>query len=105
MRARREANWGGTRRCHWMIWWPKWSRRTSHGIGSGYSPDMTTAPRRILVTGAMGFVGRHLTARLASTYPDAAVLMPPVDIREAETVAAAIRETSPDVCIHLAAVS
>ena len=66
---------------------------------------MTTAPRTILVTGASGFVGSHLIPALAAAYPDATLLMPRVDIRNAAEVDAAVRTGLPDVAIHLAAVS
>jgi GDP-4-dehydro-6-deoxy-D-mannose reductase len=62
-------------------------------------------PGRILLTGASGFVGRHLTTSLSAAYPDAALIAPHVDIRDASAVAAMVREASPDACIHLAAVS
>jgi GDP-4-dehydro-6-deoxy-D-mannose reductase len=66
---------------------------------------MASAPRRILITGAAGFVGRHLTVSLATAYPDATLHTPSIDVRDAGEVATAVREASPDVCIHLAAVS
>jgi nucleoside-diphosphate-sugar epimerase len=66
---------------------------------------MTTPPDRILITGASGFVGRHLTASLSAAYPDASLIAPDVDIRNTTAVAAAVQDASPDVCIHLAAVS
>jgi GDP-4-dehydro-6-deoxy-D-mannose reductase len=66
---------------------------------------MTAPPARILLTGASGFVGRHLAASLAATYPGATVITPRLDIRDATAVAAAIQDASPPVCIHLAAVS
>jgi GDP-4-dehydro-6-deoxy-D-mannose reductase len=66
---------------------------------------MTAIPRNILVTGASGFVGRHLMTALATAYPHAALLTPPVDVRNAAEVDAAVRAGKPDVCIHLAAVS
>ena len=66
---------------------------------------MAEAPRRILITGATGFVGRHLTPALGITYPDAALLTPAIDIRDKEIVATTVQQNSPDVCIHLAAVS
>jgi nucleoside-diphosphate-sugar epimerase len=66
---------------------------------------MAEAPRRILITGASGFVGRHLTAVLGTAYPDAALLTPVVDVRDQASVATAIQQASPDVCIHLAAIS
>lgn len=66
---------------------------------------MTTALGRILVTGASGFVGRHLTALLSAADPGATLIMPDCDIRDAAAVAGAIEDASPDVCIHLAAIS
>jgi len=66
---------------------------------------MTAPPGRILITGAAGFVGRHLTASLSTAYPNASLITPSTDIRNATAIAAAVQEASPDVCIHLAAVS
>jgi GDP-4-dehydro-6-deoxy-D-mannose reductase len=66
---------------------------------------MAETPHRILITGANGFVGRHLTRALAAAYPDAALLTPPIDVRDYEMVATAIRQTLPTSCIHLAAIS
>ena len=66
---------------------------------------MAVPPRRILITGAAGFVGRHLKAELVAAYPDAALFTPTVDVRDAEAVADAVREAAPEACIHLAAVS
>ncbi|HEY7577714.1 MAG TPA: GDP-mannose 4,6-dehydratase [Acetobacteraceae bacterium] len=78
---------------------------TSSVIGSDCGPDMARAPRRILITGASGFVGRHLTARLAAACHEATVFTPSFDVRDRELVAATVRHIAPDVCIHLAAVS
>ncbi len=64
-----------------------------------------TAPRRILLTGAAGFVGRHLCAALAAAYPGTALLTDVVDVRDAGAVASLVRHTRPDVCVHLAAVA
>ena len=66
---------------------------------------MTAPPGRILLTGASGFVGRHLTASLSATYPDATLITPRIDVRDATAIAAAVAAASPEVCIHLAAVS
>jgi GDP-4-dehydro-6-deoxy-D-mannose reductase len=66
---------------------------------------MTFLPRTILVTGAGGFVGRHLMPVLAAAYPDAALLTPPIDVRVAAEVDATVQAHPPDVAIHLAAVS
>jgi GDP-4-dehydro-6-deoxy-D-mannose reductase len=66
---------------------------------------MIAAPRTILMTGAAGFVGRHLVTALAGAYPQAALLTPTMDVREAASVEVAVRTATPDICIHLAAVS
>jgi GDP-4-dehydro-6-deoxy-D-mannose reductase len=57
------------------------------------------------MTGATGFVGRHLTARLAAAYPDSTIIAPAIDIRESQAVAAAVQAAAPDVCIHLAGIA
>jgi GDP-4-dehydro-6-deoxy-D-mannose reductase len=66
---------------------------------------MATDPRTILVTGASGFVGGHLMPALAAAYPDADLLTPTIDVRNATEVDEAIHTRPPDVVIHLAAVS
>jgi GDP-4-dehydro-6-deoxy-D-mannose reductase len=66
---------------------------------------MATAPRRILVTGAAGFVGRHLTAALPSAFPEARLFIREFDITDPTAVDSAIVEIMPDVCLHLAAIS
>src|SRR6185312_9544029 len=66
---------------------------------------MATSPGRILVTGASGFVGRHLTAAFASAFPDAMLLAPAFDVARAEDVTSAVRSAAPDACVHLAAIS
>ena len=76
--------------------------------------------RRILVTGAAGFVGRHMVARLRADFPDAELIaaaraqdaaMPPpgaaalvtFDLLRPDTIKAAVAQTRPDACVHLAA--
>jgi GDP-4-dehydro-6-deoxy-D-mannose reductase len=66
---------------------------------------MTTAPRRILITGASGFVGRHLTHSLSAVYPGAALFTPAFDVCDAAEVSEIVRAAVPDCCIHLAAIS
>lgn len=66
---------------------------------------MPSSPHRILVTGGNGFVGRHLCTALAATYPEAAILTPPVDVRDAAVLAEVVRAEAPEVCVHLAAIS
>lgn len=66
---------------------------------------MTGAPDRILLTGASGFVGGHMRASLAAAFPQAGLITPDADVRDASAIDAAIKDALPDVCIHLAAVS
>lgn len=63
------------------------------------------SPRRILLTGAGGFVGRHLQPALARAFPEAVLLTAPFDLRDAAAVDAAVDSGRPDACIHLAAIS
>lgn len=63
---------------------------------------------RLLVTGAGGFVGRHIAAMAESgTLPSSSLLVPPKgwDIRDEEAVAKWVQEANPDSVIHLAAQS
>jgi GDP-4-dehydro-6-deoxy-D-mannose reductase len=66
---------------------------------------MTAGPGTILVTGASGFVGRHLMPALAAAFPNAVLATPSLDIQDPPQVEDAVRAASPDVCIHLAAMS
>jgi len=66
---------------------------------------MTADPGTILVTGASGFVGRHLMPALAAAFPHAILATPSIDIQDPQQVEDAVRAASPDVCVHLAAVS
>jgi GDP-4-dehydro-6-deoxy-D-mannose reductase len=66
-------------------------------------PDVP--PRRVLLTGAGGFVGRHLCAALAVAYPNAVLLTAAVEVRDAAAVADLVAANTPEVCVHLAAVS
>ncbi|MEO7794443.1 MAG: GDP-mannose 4,6-dehydratase [Thermoanaerobaculia bacterium] len=79
-------------------------------------PGPRSAPLRILVTGATGFVGRRLTERLAAAGHrvgavaiDQHALMAAdrfsVDIRDAAALSGAVAEFAPDRIVHLAALS
>ena len=62
-------------------------------------------PKRVLVTGATGFVGSHLRAALATSWPDTAVIAGTADLRDKKAVAAMVDAATPDACVHLGAVS
>lgn len=62
-------------------------------------------PGRILVTGAGGFVGRHLLPVLAETFPDAELHPARADLLDPAAVDAEVAALRPDACVHLAAVS
>jgi len=67
-------------------------------------------PRRILVTGAGGFVAAHLLPRLRAAFPAAELVLVggaghQIDIADAAAVARLVEAGPPDACIHLAAIS
>ena len=62
-------------------------------------------PRRILVTGAGGFVGRHLLPALAAAFPDAELHPSRADLLDPAALDAEVAALRPDACVHLAAVS
>ena len=66
---------------------------------------MTSGPDTILITGASGFVGSHLLPALEAAFPDTVLATPAIELQDAGQVEQAVQATSPDVCIHLAAVS
>jgi nucleoside-diphosphate-sugar epimerase len=61
--------------------------------------------RRILVTGAAGFVGQHLLPALERAFPDSIVMPSDFDLTDHPAMRAAIEANPPDACVHLAAVS
>jgi GDP-4-dehydro-6-deoxy-D-mannose reductase len=76
------------------------------------SSDVT--PSRVLITGAAGFAGFHLSHAFAGAWPDAQLLRVGreteavdrvVDVTDGEQVDAALKEFQPDVIVNLAAVS
>jgi GDP-4-dehydro-6-deoxy-D-mannose reductase len=65
---------------------------------------------RILVTGADGFVGKHLVAALRDDAAEVIAAGGPavpggIDLQSSESVSAKLRDARPDVVVHLAAVS
>ena len=62
-------------------------------------------PRRILITGAAGFVGMHLRPILAQTYPAATLIAAQADVTDPAAVTAECARENPDAIIHLAAIA
>lgn len=62
-------------------------------------------PRRILLTGAGGFVGHHLQAVLAARFAAAEVVRATFDVTDAQAVQDGIAEARPDALVHLAAIA
>jgi GDP-4-dehydro-6-deoxy-D-mannose reductase len=83
--------------------------------------EITSLNRRVLITGASGFVGRHLVqallrrkAKIAGTcFPEkpdecgfpSGVIVEHIDIRDKESLAYLVRDFAPHWVIHLAALS
>ena len=63
------------------------------------------APRRILITGAHGFVGRHLVPVLQGMYPEAELFTRSFEITDEAATTAAVAAAAPDAVIHLAAIA
>lgn len=66
---------------------------------------MAQAPKRILLTGANGFVGRHLTAILRERFPEAVLSTEWFDVTDAQATMVAVRRCMPDACVHLAGIT
>ncbi|MBN9009349.1 MAG: NAD-dependent epimerase/dehydratase family protein [Rhizobiales bacterium] len=74
---------------------------------------MTAAPRAVLITGAGGFVGRHLAAALAGRqarvistgFPDGGDDDEPMDVTSAASVRATLDRVRPAAIVHLAGIT
>ncbi len=70
--------------------------------------------RTILVTGAAGFVGRHLLPALAAAFPEARIIgtglhaapgLVPLDVTQPDAVRDLMATQKPDICFHLAGIA
>ena len=61
--------------------------------------------KKILITGASGFVGSRIAAALQDRYELITPSHSELDITSAEAVESFIRRTQPDAILHLAALS
>lgn len=62
-------------------------------------------PRRVLVTGSGGFVGRHMMRTLTEAFPDAVLDAAAFDVTDPAGIEAAVAGARPDVLVHLAAIA
>lgn len=62
-------------------------------------------PSCILITGAGGFVGRHLLTELAARFPQAARIAGAADVTNAAAVRDMVVSARPDAVIHLAGIA
>jgi GDP-4-dehydro-6-deoxy-D-mannose reductase len=62
-------------------------------------------PRRLLLTGAAGFVGAHMAPALRRAFPDASLHEAAADVTDADALAAEVAAVRPDACVHLAAIA
>lgn len=60
---------------------------------------------RIFITGAEGFVGKHLVRRLAESGHEAVGSVPGVDVTDEDALRTTLAREKPDAIIHLAAIS
>lgn len=63
------------------------------------------SPGRILVTGASGFVGRHLLAELRRRFPGEAVVAARFDVSDPGAVSDGVAAARPGALVHLAAIA
>ena len=63
------------------------------------------SPGRILVTGASGFVGRHLLTELHRRFPSDAIAAAGFDVSDPAAVSDGVAEARPDALVHLAAIA
>ncbi len=68
------------------------------------------APRRILLTGAGGFVAMHLRPLLHAAFPETAIIEmggqgAKLDLADGPAVSRFVADAAPDACVHLAAVT
>lgn len=66
---------------------------------------MTDSTSPVLITGASGFVGRHVIAALTAASPQTQIIRSTADITDRAAIRALIESTQPAACLHLAAIA
>ncbi|HYP63814.1 MAG TPA: NAD-dependent epimerase/dehydratase family protein, partial [Acidocella sp.] len=66
---------------------------------------LSPLPGPILITGAGGFVGRHVIAALTTASPQTDIIRSSANITDAEAVRVLIESARPACCLHLAAIA
>jgi GDP-4-dehydro-6-deoxy-D-mannose reductase len=67
--------------------------------------ELSPLPGPVLITGAGGFVGRHVIAALAAASPQTEIIRSSADITDAGAVRTLIESARPATCLHLAAIA
>lgn len=68
-------------------------------------PNAAPIQGPVLITGASGFVGRHVIAALSAASPATEIVRSSTDITDRTAVHALIEHTKPAACLHLAAIA
>jgi GDP-4-dehydro-6-deoxy-D-mannose reductase len=76
-----------------------------NGAAQVFDSALTVPAGPILITGAKGFVGRHVCAALAAEVPEIEIVTTRANITNAAEISALVKRVRPARCLHLAAVA